>query len=92
MITNSASGTQRGQKWVPLQASSTSEKLFLDDGSKPEILSRFAQATAAFIKLKPIWRGNTISLGSKVKPMRFISIFMPRHKKWRGIMLYPPNF
>ena len=19
-------------------------------------------------------------------------IFMPRHKKWRGIMLYPPNF
>ena len=20
------------------------------------------------------------------------TIFMPRHKKWRGIMLYPPNF
>ena len=19
-------------------------------------------------------------------------IFMPRHKKWQGIMLYPPNF
>ena len=19
-------------------------------------------------------------------------VFMPRHKKWRGIMLYPPNF
>ena len=21
-----------------------------------------------------------------------IAIFMPRHKKWRAIMLYPPNF
>ena len=29
-------------------------------------------------------------------PMRQVrsrsKIFMPRHKKWRGIMLYPPNF
>ena len=22
----------------------------------------------------------------------FFIVFMPRHKKWRGIMLYPPNF
>ena len=22
----------------------------------------------------------------------FLEVFMPRHKKWRGIMLYPPNF
>ena len=21
-----------------------------------------------------------------------LDIFMPRHRKWRGIMLYPPNF
>ena len=21
-----------------------------------------------------------------------VALFMPRHKKWRGIMLYPPNF
>ena len=26
-----------------------------DDGSKPEVLSRIAQATAALTKLKPIW-------------------------------------
>ena len=38
-----------------------------DDGSKPEVLSRIAQATAALTKLKPIWRDNNISLGSKVK-------------------------
>ena len=27
-----------------------------DDGSKPEVLSRIAPATAALTKLKPIWR------------------------------------
>ena len=38
----------------------------------------FAQATAALTKLKPIWRDNNLSLGSKVKLMRslIISIFM----------------
>ena len=50
-----------------------------DDGSKPEVLSRTAQATAALTKLKPIWRDNNIFLGSKVKLMRsfVISIFLP---------------
>ena len=38
----------------------------LDEGSKPEVLSRIAQDTAALTKLKPIWRDNNISLGSKV--------------------------
>ena len=37
-----------------------------DDGSKPEVLSRIAQAIAALTKLNPIWRDNIISLGSKV--------------------------
>ena len=48
----------------------------LHDGSKPEILSRIAQATAALTKLKPIWRDNNISLGSKVKLMHFLVIFI----------------
>ena len=39
------------------------------DGSKPEVLSRIAQPTAAFTKLKPIWSDKNISLGSKVKLM-----------------------
>ena len=49
-----------------------------DDGSKPEVLSRTEQATAALTKLKPIWRDNNISLGSKVKlmPSLVISIFL----------------
>ena len=54
------------------------EAVVSDDGPKPEILSRIAQATAALTKLKLIWRDNNISLGSKVKLMRsiVISIFL----------------
>ena len=55
-----------------------------DDGFKPEVLSRIAQATAALTKLKPIWRDNNISLGSKVKLMRslVISIFLYACESW----------
>ena len=51
---------------------------------KPEVLSRIAQATAALTKLKPIWRDNNISLGSKVKLMRslVISIFLYACESW----------
>ena len=47
-----------------------------DDGSKPEVLSRTAQATVSLTKLKPIWRDNNISLGSKVKLMRSICLYV----------------
>ena len=48
-----------------------------DDGSKPESLFRIVQATACLTKLKPVWRDNNTSLGSKVKLMYslIISIF-----------------
>ena len=42
------------------------------EGSKPEVLSRIAQTTAALTKLKPIWRDNNLSLGSKMKLVRSI--------------------
>ena len=41
-----------------------------NEGSKPEILSRTAQTTAALSRLKIIWRYKIISLDSKVKLMR----------------------
>ena len=55
-----------------------------DDGSKSEVLSGIAQATAALTKLKPIWRDNNISLGSKVKLMHslVISIFLYASESW----------
>ena len=43
-----------------------------------------AQATAALTKLKPIWRDNNISLGSKVKLVRspVVSIFPYACESW----------
>ena len=84
LMTNSANGIQREIK-VKEQKLGTVVTSFKylgavvsEDGSKPELLSRIAQATAALTKLKPIWRDNNISLGSKVKLMHslVISIFL----------------
>ena len=41
-----------------------------NEGSKPEILSRIAQTTAALSRLKIIWWDKNISLAAKVKLMR----------------------
>ena len=61
LMTNSANGIQRdkGKRAFKYHGAVVS-----DDGSKPEVLSRIAQAPAAFTKVKPIWRDNKISLGS----------------------------
>ena len=37
-----------------------------DEGSKPDILSRIAQTTAALTRLKPVWNDRSISLSSKI--------------------------
>ena len=40
-----------------------------DQGSKPEVLSRIAQTTAALVRLKTIWNDKHIS-SSKIRLMR----------------------
>ena len=92
LMTNSANGIQReikvkGQKLETLETVTSFKHLgaiVSDDGSKPEVLLRTAQATSALTKLKPIWRDNNISLGSKVKLMRslVISIFLYACESW----------
>ena len=81
--TNSANGIQReikvkGQKLGTVTSFKYLGAVVSDDGSKPEVISRIAQATAALTKQKPIWKDNNISLGSKVKLMRplVISVFL----------------
>ena len=37
-----------------------------DEGSKPEILSRIAQTTAALTRLKPVWNDRSNSLSAKI--------------------------
>ena len=87
--TNSANGIQRekkvkGQKLGTVTSSKYLGAVVSDDGSKPEVLSRIAQTTAALTKLKHIWRDDNISLGSKMKRMRslVISIFMYACVSW----------
>ena len=55
-----------------------------NEGSKPEILSRIAQTTAALARLKLIWRDKNISLASKVKLMRMLilSTFLYVCESW----------
>ena len=88
-MTNSANGIQReikvkGQVLGTVTSFKYLGAVVSDDGSKPEVLSRIAHATAALTKLKPIWRDNNISLGSKVKLMRslVISIFLYARETW----------
>ena len=55
-----------------------------DEGSKPEILSRIAQAPVALTRLKPVWVDKSISLSSKIGLMRslFTSIFLYACESW----------
>ena len=83
LMTNSANGIQRGmrvrgQKLGAVAGFKYLEAVVSDDGSKPGVLSRIAQATAALTKLGPIWRDNNMSLGSGVRLVRslVISVFL----------------
>ena len=89
LMTNGVNGIQReikvkGQKLGTVTSCKYLGAVVSDDGSKPEVLSRIAQATAALTKLKPVWRDNNISLGSKVKLMRshVTSIFLYACESW----------
>ena len=55
-----------------------------DESSKPEVLSRIAQATAALTRLKPLWINKRISLSPKIRLMRslVISIFLYACESW----------
>ena len=55
-----------------------------DEGSKPEIFSRIAQATAALTRLKPVWNDRSISLSSKIQLMCSLvtSIFLCACESW----------
>ena len=44
--------------------------IITDEGSKPEILSRTAQTTAALTRLKPVQNDRSISLSSRIRLMR----------------------
>ena len=71
LMTNNTSGINKeikvnGQKLDTVTNFKYLGSLITDEGSKPEILSRIAQTTAALTRLKPLWNDGSISLGSKI--------------------------
>ena len=55
-----------------------------DEGSRPEILSRIAQATGALANLKVIWKDKNIALNTKIRLLRslIMSIFLYACETW----------
>ena len=80
-MTNNTSGIKtkikNGQKLETVTSFKYLGSVITDEDSKPEILSRIAQATAALTRLKPVWIDKSISLSSKIRLMRSLvtSIF-----------------
>ena len=89
LMTNNTSGINteikvNGQKLETVTSFKYLGSVITDEGSKPEILSRIAQTTAALTRLKPVWNDRSISLSSKIQLMCFLvtSIFLYACESW----------
>ena len=74
LMTNNTSGINteikvNGQKLETVTSFKYLGSVITDEGSKPELLSRIAQATAALTRLKPVWNDRSIPLTSKIRLM-----------------------
>ena len=75
LMTNNTSGINteikvNGQKLETVTSFKYLGSVITNEGSKPEILSRIAQTTAALTRLKPVWTDKSIFLSSKIRLMR----------------------
>ena len=80
VMTNYTNGFQReikmkGQRLEEVENFKYLGAIISNEGSKPEILSRIAQTTAALSRLKITLRDKNISLASKVKLMRTLILW-----------------
>ena len=79
VMTNNTSGINteikvNGQKLETVTSFRYLGSVITDDGSKPKILSRIAQTTAALTRLKPVWIDKSICVSCKIRLMRsFVS-------------------
>ena len=81
LMTNNTTGINteikvNGQKLETVTSFKYLGPVITDEGSKPKILSRVAQAIAALIRFKPIWNSRSISLSSKIRLTRFLVTFI----------------
>ena len=89
LMTNKTSGINteievNGQKLQRVTSFKYLGSVLTNEGSKPEIISRISQSTAALLRLKPVWNDRSISLSSKIQLMRSLvtSIFLYACKSW----------
>ena len=89
LMTNNTSGINteinvNGQKLDTVTSFKYLGSVITDEGSKPEILSRTAQTTAALTRLEAVWIDKSISLSSKIRLVRsFVtSIFRYACESW----------
>ena len=89
LMTNNTSGINteikiNGQRLETVTSFKYLGSVITDEGSKPEILSRIAQTTAALTRFKPVWNDSSISLSSKIQLMRSLvtSIFLYACESW----------
>ena len=73
-----------GQKLETITSFKYLGSVITNECSKPEILSRTAQTTAALTRLKPVWTDRSISLSSKIRLMCSLvtSIFLCACESW----------
>ena len=72
LLTNNTCGINteiraNGQKPETVTSFKYLGSVITNKGSKPEILSRIAQTTAALTRLKPVWNDMSVSLSSKIR-------------------------
>ena len=89
LMTNNTSGINteikvNGQKLETVTSFKYLGSVITDESSKPEILSRIAQTTAALTRLQPVWNDRSISLSSKIRLMCSLvtSIFLYACESW----------
>ena len=93
LMTNNANGISidiriNGEKLDEVDSFKYLGAVVTDQGSKPEVLSRIAQTTAALARLKTIWSDTAvsiiISICSKIKLMRslVISVLLYACETW----------
>ena len=81
LMTNNISGInteikEYGQKRETVTSFKYLGSVITDEGSKPEILFRIAQTTAALTRLKPVWNDRSLSLSSKIQLLLSLVTFI----------------
>ena len=89
LMTNNTSGINietkvNGQRLETVTSFKYLGSVITNEGSKPEILSRIAEATAALTRLKPVLNDRSVSLSSKIRLMCSLvtSIFLYACESW----------